>query len=194
MMRCDKTSHRSGRRGCRPRATPSARRCDRTAPRRDAAARLSRHRRDRRACARAQHAVIAARRQPQPSAASRSSASPPRPAAPRPPARAGDRRHCCGHAAARSRHSAPPALRGRRRHARRLRRALGRRRQDQIGGGDRRHFDMQVDAVEQRAGNARLILRGAARIGLRGCRQSPDRRAWPQRHGFIAATSMKRAG
>ncbi len=30
--------------------------------------------------------------------------------------------------------------------------AFGRRRQDEIGGGDRRHFDMQVDAVEQRPG------------------------------------------
>jgi hypothetical protein len=30
--------------------------------------------------------------------------------------------------------------------------AFGRRRQDEIGGGHRRHFDMQVDAVERRSG------------------------------------------
>jgi hypothetical protein len=36
--------------------------------------------------------------------------------------------------------------------------SFGRRRQDQIGGGDRRHFDVQVDAIEQRAGYARLIV------------------------------------
>ena len=43
--------------------------------------------------------------------------------------------------------------------------AFGRRRQDEIGGGHRRHFDMQVDAVDQRARNARLVIGGAARIG-----------------------------
>ena len=43
--------------------------------------------------------------------------------------------------------------------------AFGGRRQDQIGGGHRRHFDMQVDAVDERARNARLVIGGAARIG-----------------------------
>ena len=42
--------------------------------------------------------------------------------------------------------------------------ALGRRRQDQIGGGHRRHVDMQIDAVEQRTGEAVLIIGDAARI------------------------------
>ena len=71
--------------------------------------------------------------------------------------------------------------------------AFGRRRQDEIGGGHRRHFDMQVDAVDQRAGNPRLIVGGAARVGPR-LQVKPGSLARPQRHGFIAATSMKRAG
>ena len=54
--------------------------------------------------------------------------------------------------------------RPRARHAGRdLAAALGGRRQDQVGGADRRHLDVQVDAVEQRAGEPRLILAGAAR-------------------------------
>ncbi len=36
------------------------------------------------------------------------------------------------------------------------------RRQDQVGGGDGRHFDAQIDTVHQRAGNARLIVGSAA--------------------------------
>ncbi len=48
------------------------------------------------------------------------------------------------------------------RHPRRdVNRGFGRRRQRQVGGGDRRHVDMQVDAVEQRPGNLRLVLDGA---------------------------------
>jgi len=43
--------------------------------------------------------------------------------------------------------------------------AFGGRRQDEIGCGHRRHFDMQVDAVDQRAGNPRLIVGGAAGVG-----------------------------
>jgi hypothetical protein len=42
--------------------------------------------------------------------------------------------------------------------------AFRRRRQDEVGGGDSRHLDMQVDAVEQRTGQAALIFGGAARI------------------------------
>ena len=45
-----------------------------------------------------------------------------------------------------------------------LRRALGRRRQDQVGGGDRRYLDMQIDAVQQRAGKLGLIIGGATDI------------------------------
>ena len=43
--------------------------------------------------------------------------------------------------------------------------AFGRRRQDQVGGAHRRDFDVQIDAVHQRSGNARLVVRGAARVG-----------------------------
>ena len=42
--------------------------------------------------------------------------------------------------------------------------AFGRRRQDQVRGGDRRHLDVQVDAVEQRAGEPALIFGGAALV------------------------------
>ncbi len=68
------------------------------------------------------------------------------------------------------------------------------RRQDQIGSGDGRHLDVQIDAVDQRAGQPRLIVGGAAhvRAALAGEARLADAR--PQRHGFIAATSMKRAG
>ena len=50
------------------------------------------------------------------------------------------------------------------RPVRRPRAAFRRRRQDQVGGGNRRHLDMEVDTVEQRAGQPRLIVGGAARI------------------------------
>jgi hypothetical protein len=43
--------------------------------------------------------------------------------------------------------------------------ALGRRRQDEVGRGHRRHLDMQVDAIEQRSGYAGLILGSAPRVG-----------------------------
>jgi hypothetical protein len=39
--------------------------------------------------------------------------------------------------------------------------AFGRRRQDQIGRGHSRNFDLQIDAVEERSGNARLVIGGA---------------------------------
>jgi len=41
---------------------------------------------------------------------------------------------------------------------------LRRRRQDQVGGGHRRHVDMQVDAVEQRSRQPVLIIGDTARI------------------------------
>ena len=51
------------------------------------------------------------------------------------------------------------------RHAfRDLAAAFRRRRQDEIGGGHRRHLDVQVDAVDQRARQPALVVGGAARI------------------------------
>jgi len=47
-----------------------------------------------------------------------------------------------------------------------LSRPLGGRRQHQIGSGDRRHIDMEVDAVEQGTRKPRLILSDAAGNGL----------------------------
>src|SRR3546814_16869542 len=41
--------------------------------------------------------------------------------------------------------------------------ALGRRREDEVGGAHRLHLDMEVDAVEQRPRQLRLIIGGAAR-------------------------------
>ena len=46
--------------------------------------------------------------------------------------------------------------------------ALARRRQHEIGGGDGRHLDLQVDAVEQRPRDARLVVVGAAWSALAG--------------------------
>ena len=48
--------------------------------------------------------------------------------------------------------------------------ALGGRRQDQVGGRHGRHLDVQVDAVEQRAGQPPLIVGGAARRSRRAGR------------------------
>ena len=59
--------------------------------------------------------------------------------------------------------------------------AFGRRRQDQVGGGDGRHLDVQIDAVEQRPRQPALVVGGAARVRLRACRRSPDR--WRGRSG-----------
>ncbi len=42
--------------------------------------------------------------------------------------------------------------------------ALRGRRQDEIGGGDGRHLDMQIDAVDQRARQPHLIVGGATRV------------------------------
>jgi hypothetical protein len=63
--------------------------------------------------------------------------------------------------------------------------AFGQGRQDEIGGGHRRHFDMQVDAVEQRSGKPRLVLGGAARVG-----PAPAGEAWLI--GFAAAAGIHR--
>jgi hypothetical protein len=46
--------------------------------------------------------------------------------------------------------------------------ALGWRGQSEIGGRDGRYFDVQVDAVEQRPGDPRLVIRGAARRAAAG--------------------------
>ena len=48
--------------------------------------------------------------------------------------------------------------------------AFGRRRQDQVGGGDSRHLDVEIDAVEQRARQPGLVFDGAARVRGRGGR------------------------
>jgi len=71
--------------------------------------------------------------------------------------------------------------------------AFGRRRQDEIGGGHRRHFDVQVDAIEQRSGK-RVWYWAVQRVLGPRRQEKPGSLALPQRHGFIAATSMKRAG
>ena len=42
--------------------------------------------------------------------------------------------------------------------------SFGRRRQDQVGGGHRRHLDVQVDAVDERPREAALVFGGAARV------------------------------
>jgi hypothetical protein len=42
-----------------------------------------------------------------------------------------------------------------------LRTSFGRLRQNEVGGGDGRHLDLKVDAVEQGAGDARLVALGA---------------------------------
>jgi len=62
---------------------------------------------------------------------------------------------------------------------------FGRRRQDQVGGGHRRHFDMQVDAIEQWSGYARLVIGAAARI-----RSAPAGKA--RLIGFAAAARIHR--
>ena len=46
--------------------------------------------------------------------------------------------------------------------------ALGGRRQHEVGGRDRANFDLKIDPVEQRARNACLIVRGAARAPAAG--------------------------
>ncbi len=72
-------------------------------------------------------------------------------------------------------------------------RAFRRRRQDQVGRGHRRHLDPQIDAVHQRAGDAHLVVDGAA-LDRRALAGIAGLEGLPQRQGFIAATSMKRAG
>jgi len=56
--------------------------------------------------------------------------------------------------------------------------ALARRRQRQIGGRDRRHFDMLVDAIEERARDLRLIV-------LRAFGSAASSK-WPKRQGRVA--------
>jgi len=60
------------------------------------------------------------------------------------------------------------------------------RRQDEIGGGHRRHLDMQVDAIDERAREPPLIL-GAQRALAPRLQANPGSLAQPQRQGFIAA-------
>jgi len=63
--------------------------------------------------------------------------------------------------------------------------AFGGRRQDQVGGGHRRHFDMQVDAIEQWSGYARLVIGAAACV-----RPAPAGEPWLI--GFAAAARVHR--
>ena len=49
-----------------------------------------------------------------------------------------------------------------------LRTALRRGWEGQVRGGDARHFDVEIDAVQQRTGYACLIIRGAARRAAAG--------------------------
>ena len=46
--------------------------------------------------------------------------------------------------------------------------ALRRRRKGQVGRGDGLDVDVQVDAIEERTRNARLVIRGAARCAAAG--------------------------
>ena len=71
--------------------------------------------------------------------------------------------------------------------------AFGRRRQDEIGGGHRRHFDVQVDPVQQRAGQPRLIFGGTAGIRTAAAGEAGIIRA-PATAGIHSAISMKRDG
>ncbi len=70
-------------------------------------------------------------------------------------------------------------------------RAFGGRRQGKICGADRRHIDVEIDAIEQRSGDLALIVGAAA---WRAAAAWLGSIRWPQRQGFIAATSWKRAG
>jgi hypothetical protein len=58
-------------------------------------------------------------------------------------------------------------------------------------GRHRRHFDVQVDAVQQRAAELALVARDLVRRAAAGRSAEPSQ---PQGQGFIAATSWKRAG
>jgi hypothetical protein len=78
--------------------------------------------------------------------------------------------------------SARSGRRARRRPAPRPRRAFGRRRQDEVGGGDRRHLDMEVDAVEQRPRDLGLIIGGAARRARAGERRIAEMAAAARVH------------
>jgi hypothetical protein len=60
------------------------------------------------------------------------------------------------------------------------------RRQNEVGGGDGRHFDLEIDTVEQRSRDAGLIALGATAAWRQAKPGSPAR---PQRQGFMAATS-----
>jgi len=56
---------------------------------------------------------------------------------------------------------------------------------------DRGHVDLEVDAIEERAADPRLVAQH--RVG-RAAAGSGRVASWPQGHGFMAATNWKSAG
>ena len=70
-------------------------------------------------------------------------------------------------------------------------RVSGRRLIQQLFARHRRHFDAQIDAIEQRSGNARPIARD---FTGRAAAAPDDSPRYPHGHGFMAATSWNRAG
>ena len=103
--------------------------------------------------------------------------------------------HWCARAAGRSRHSARPAWHGR------ARRAAATSRLPSVGGGRMRSAAVTAGTSMCRSmrsisgpGQPALVVGGAARVRPALAGEARLRRARPQRQGFIAATSMKRAG
>ena len=80
----------------------------------------------------------------------------------------------------------------RRRRARRPRPPLARRRRIRSAAVTAGTSTDEVDTVEQRPGDARLVVGGAARSAR--AQTWPGSPAMPQRQGFIAAMSWKRDG
>ena len=87
-----------------------------------------------------------------------------RPARRHPPAPGRRRWRWCGRGEGRSPGNVRSASRVPARPLGDLAAAFGWRRQDEIGGRDDRHLDMQVDPIHQRAGQPRLIVGGAAQV------------------------------
>ena len=65
------------------------------------------------------------------------------------------------------------------------------RRESKIGRFHRRHRDLNIEAIPERSRNSCPVAFLALGPGLQ---VMPGVQAWPQRHGFIAATSWKREG
>ena len=73
----------------------------------------------------------------------------------------------------------------------RFRCSLVRRRERQIGGRHRGHVELNIDPIEQRSGETRLV--SIAQRGPRRHAPTPTPPP-PHRHGFIAPASRMRAG